>query len=165
MDNNKKEPRRARLPKYYRSAYKIFVEEKRMEIINLRLRAYDEYFERPQSQGQVQSNISLSQLTTDVNQMWKDLPEQDRNTFKARAMIDVKHQRVAKKTNDSKQKAAQSQTQPDADPASFRMAFTTKAMDDTLEAIVNNDPFDDGLMNPPSFDFNITPEPIMFWGD
>jgi hypothetical protein len=84
-NNNNKRPRRARLPKYYRSPYKIFFEEKREEIINLRLRAYDEYFVRPQSQGQVESNISLSQLTIDVNQIWKDLHEEDRNTFKGRA--------------------------------------------------------------------------------
>jgi hypothetical protein len=56
-----------------------------MEIISLRLRAYDESFERPQSQGQVESTECLSQLTIDVNQIWKDLHEEDRNTFKGRA--------------------------------------------------------------------------------
>jgi hypothetical protein len=63
MENNKKGSRRARLPNYCRSAYKIFFEEKRAEIVNLRLRACDESFERQQNQVQVESIMSFSQCT------------------------------------------------------------------------------------------------------
>ena len=168
MNNSKQSPRRRRLPKYYRSAYKIFFEEKRAEIINTRLRAYDESAEKPKSLVPVHSNISLPRLTIEINQMWKAMSSPDRDRYKARARLDVKRQRVAKADlkhkTDNLERDLRSQniaTGQESSFASFGTSSPTYGIFDTLEAIAD-DRFYDSAMKFASIDLdvNIAPDPL-----
>lgn len=110
MESKNKVSRRTRLPKYYRSAYKIFAEEKRAEIVSLRSKAFDKLLQCPIGPTQEHGNTSLSYSTVEINQMWEDLSSEGQNKFKVRAMMNTKRQRVVNKkgptymTDDTKKK-------------------------------------------------------------
>jgi len=95
LESNTRSTKRAALPRYHRSAYKIFFYEKRTEIINSRLKAYDESLERLHRQVNIQPIIYLPQLTAEINQMWKNMTPQDRDKFKGRAVVDMKRKRAS----------------------------------------------------------------------
>jgi len=72
-----------------KSAYQIFFDEKRSEIIKMRLKEYDESLHAKPA-TQVEPNINLPNLSIQVNQMWADLSSKDRNQFKVRDKMELK---------------------------------------------------------------------------
>lgn len=95
MDCNNSSLRRGRLPRYHRSAYKIFFQEKRAEIITLRLEAYDESLRKNNhSMNLSATTLSFPRLEAEVNQIWKDMSTKERDKFKARAVLESKRQRL-----------------------------------------------------------------------
>jgi hypothetical protein len=87
-----------KLPKNDRSAYKLFFEEKRLEIFQYRAKIYDESLSGKPGSEPVESIISLSNLNDEVKEMWEELSTQVRDNFKVRAMMmDVKRPRVPEK--------------------------------------------------------------------
>jgi hypothetical protein len=74
-------------------AYKIYFREKRSEIIHLRVKAYDEYRLRRLGRTQVATEISLPQLSLEIDQMWGELSSQDRKKFQSRAIVEMRRDR------------------------------------------------------------------------
>jgi hypothetical protein len=92
-------PNRTKRPKYSRSDFKIFSDEKRWELINIKLMAYDEYCQKQMTEKPTHEllHISLPQLSAEIHQMWSRLSTEDRNKYRPRAILDIKRRRVAKK--------------------------------------------------------------------
>ena len=163
MNENKLSPRHSRLPKYNRSPYKIFFDEKRAEIINLRLQAYDESFERPQRLRQINSFISLPQLNIEINQMWKDMSSHGRNRFKGRAILNMKSQRNAKEDPTCMYDPSEEDGQPQMQLDPFEITFPANGTIDVFKNIAN-DPLDDSI-NFSSIDLNIMNQSMALWND
>jgi len=84
-----------------KSAYQIFFDEKRLEIIKLRVQEYDASLGVTPNEANIESNINLPNLNTQVHQMWTHLSSKDRNQFKVRAKLDLKRKYVAMKKTDA----------------------------------------------------------------
>jgi hypothetical protein len=92
-------PNRTKRPKYSRSDFKIFSDEKRWELINIKLMAYDDYCQKQMTEKPTHEllHISLPQLSAEIHQMWSLMSTEDRNKYRPRAILDIKRRRVAKK--------------------------------------------------------------------
>ena len=167
MNTKKQSPRRAKLPQYSRSAYRIFYDEKRAELITLQIKAYDESFERPQDQMNAHSIISLPQLNMEINKMWKGMSSRDRDKLKGRAMLDMKRQRITKKdvmisTTDDQE--CKSRPNSKGTSASVQVLFPTDGLTNNFEDITT-DRFDDDSSSLPSMDLSIMLNPMLPWLD
>jgi hypothetical protein len=171
--NNKPSPRRGRLHRYYRSAYKIFLEERRAEIINLRLREYDESVAKNPAQMLAHSTISFHQLTIEINQMWKDMSTQERDIFNARAVVETQHQRVLKQkdpvcTENNPEELTPSTTpSKTASEATWPLIGSSIPADGTIDAseFITNDLIDDDSMSIRSIDFSIEANSLVLRSD
>ena len=147
MDGNKSSPRRGRVPRYHRSAYKIFLQEKIAEIITLRLQAYDESMKKnSRSMNLNASTLSFPQLAAEVHQIWKGMSTRERDKFKARAVLESKRQRLLG-TNSNRTIVKEKEYHPKEDTTSEHLwplnsDTTTVGTFEDLDTMVN-DLYDD----------------------